>query len=692
MPLKAVTPGTYLSNPEEESYIESPTLTQADDSGDNLENDEEIAPEDASGACNISENTENHRVKVSAEHMLLGGSAIEAEILKVYRTVLDGDRAMSERKDAFRQLLRETDGKAYNRRELAATFLLTVDVLESDILDKKEEIFALLKLLQHQDENVRTLAFDQLPFLIPRCIPSALDYAISVVVQNLRKSLATCTWSSPSEAKAIQGSALYLAGRHPGVFFNEIFPDATGTHHDPLKWLSENYSTLKTTTFIEHPEAEEELIRVMEKCGSRVAEEINKCIGALECSVGILEIWKGLVRVPGDVGIALLGTWLGGSPREFLGYWRKGSSETLAVASRKESSSPSVKEGTPPATKMEVSPSYPSSTSSSKSKRSLGSHVKATPTRNAEIPSYKHQHPAPINTKRKFTSYSDQLWRRGRRQSTYTGPTTAPLPAPFSRGSKRRRYDSFRPGSPRYSGSRSSTNDNPQKENRGHSHTPIVRKAGVAIVCNQLVPEKYQHNRNQDSHRSSHSQYQYNTRRYSSSIPSPTPPPPKTAFGYQNNMPLLLTPPFTATWQRPIQGQSPGFPHGGYEMHTGGEGSGGGRNECGSRGQDMWKRGSYGGGPSYMGYQHRGRWFSSYSSGDRYLGEAGKEGNQPLIGTGADRVRVRPKSPGTLKITTPSEMGGDTTVGSESGNMATNDSAHSWPPALSPQPLHMPLV
>ncbi|RPB23725.1 hypothetical protein L211DRAFT_217482 [Terfezia boudieri ATCC MYA-4762] len=350
-------------------------------------------------------------------------------------------------------------------------FLLTTDVMESDILDKKEEIFALLKLLQHQDENVRTLAFDQLPFLIPRCPLPALDYAISVVVQNLRKSLASCTWSSPSEAKAIQGSAFYLAGRHPGVFFNEIFPDATGTHHDPLKWLSENYSTLKTTTFIEHPKAEEELIRVMEKCGTRVAEEMNKCIGALECSVGILEIWKGLVRVPGEVGIALLGTWLGGSPREFLGYWRTGSSETLAVVSRQESSSPSVKEGTPPAT-----PSAPSSTSSSKPKRSLGSHAKATPTRNAEIPSYKHQPPAPINTKRKLTSGSDQLWHRGHRQSTYIGPTTAPLSASFSRGFKRRRYDSFRPGSPRYSGSRSSANDNSQKKNRGHSHTPVVHK------------------------------------------------------------------------------------------------------------------------------------------------------------------------------------------------------------------------
>ena len=96
MPLTAVTPGTRSPGPEQESYIESPTLTQADESEDNLENDNDIVPEDASDASNISENTKNDRVKVGTEYMPLGGSVIGEEILKVYRTVLDGDRAMSE--------------------------------------------------------------------------------------------------------------------------------------------------------------------------------------------------------------------------------------------------------------------------------------------------------------------------------------------------------------------------------------------------------------------------------------------------------------------------------------------------------------------------------------------------------------------------------------------------------------------
>lgn len=506
------------------------------------------------------------------------------------------------------------------------------------------------------------------------------------MVQNLRKSLATCTWSSPSEAKAIQGSALYLAGHHPAAFFNEIFPDATGTHHDPLKWLSENYSTLKTTTFIEHPEAEEELIRVMERCGSGVVEGMDKCIRALECSVGILEIWKGLVRVPGEVGIALLGTWLGRSPREFLKYSRTGSSETLAVASMKESSSPSVKEKTPPATRMEALPYATSSTSSSKSERSQGPQVKVTSTRNAEIPSYKHHHPpAPINTKRKsFTSESDPSLRRGRRQSTYMGPATAPLPAPFPRDFKRRRYDSFRPGSLKYSGSRSSTNDNPRRENWEHSYTP-----SVAIVCNStLVPEKDQHNRNQHLHSSSDQQYRYSSRPCPSSISGTTPPPLKSAFGYQNNMPLPPTPPLTATWQRPFQGQSPRFPRGGG-------GGGSGRNEYGSRGQDMWNTGRHRARRSYTGYQHGGRWFSSCGSGDWYRGEVGggERSNQPLACAGGDRASVSPKSPGTLKIPTPSGMGSPAVgSGSGSGNMARNGSIHPLPPALSPQPLYMPPV
>ena len=460
-----------------------------------------------------------------------------------------------------------------------------------------------------------------------------------MVVQNLRKSLATCTWSSPSEAKAIQGSAIYLAGHHPTAFFNEIFPDGTGTHHDPLKWLSENYSTLKTTTFIEHPEAGEELIRVMEKCGSGVAEGMDKCIRALECSVGILEIWKGLVRVPGEVGIALLGTWLGGSPREFLRYGRTGSSETLAVASMKESSSPSAKEMTPPATRLEAPPSGPSSMSPSKSQ---GSHIKATPTRNAEIPSYKDQPPAPVNTKRKsFTDDNDPSWHRGCRQSTYMGPT----PGPFSRGIKRRRYDSFRPGSPRYCGSRSSTNGNPRKESREHIYTPAVHRARTTIVRDPtLVPENSQYNRNQRPHRSSHQQYQYNSRPHSSCISGPTPLP---AFRYQNERPLPPTPPLTATWQRPFQGQVPRFPCGGR--------GGGGRNEYGSRAQNMWNTERYGAGLSYMGYQHGGQWFSSYGSGDRYHREAGgQEGsNQPLASAGGGKACEPPKSPGTLKIPNP---------------------------------------
>ncbi|KAF8427557.1 hypothetical protein EV426DRAFT_640789 [Tirmania nivea] len=698
MPFMAITLSTRSSDSEEETYIESPTLTQPDESGDNLKNEDSV-PEAACDASNSSENIEKDTVGVRAEHMPLGGIAIEEEMLKAYRTVLDGDRAMSEvwytsfpiymhslRKDAFKQLLKESDGKAYNQRELAATFLLTTNVLESNILDEKDEIFALLRLLQHQDENVRTLAFNQLSFLIPRCPPSAIDYTVSVVAQNLRKSLAACTWSSPSEAEAIQNSALYLAGHYPAAFFNEIFPDATGTHHAPLKWLSENYSTLKTTTFVEHPEAGEELIRVMEKCGSGVAEGIGKCIRALECSVGILEIWKGLVRVPGEVGIALLGTWLGGLPREFLRYGGKGSSGTVAVVSRKQSSSPSVEEGIPPAAEMKAPPSTPSSTSS-ESERLQESHVKSILTRSTEIP--QRQPPVPVNTKRKsFTSETDPSWRQGRRQSTYTGPATAPLSTAFSRGCKRRKYDSFRPGSPRNSSSRRSTSDNLKNKGRGYSHTPVMHKAGIANVCNPaLVSGNHQSNTNQHPLKNSQ-QYQFNSRSCSSSIPpGPMPPPLKPAFSYSYNMPIPTTHSLTATWQRPFQGQSLRFPRGGYGTYPG-EGGISGRNERASRGQNMWNIGRYGGRPRYMGYQHGGRWFSSYRSSDRYRGEA----SGGHLGIAGEDANVPPKSTGILKISTPWGMNGGTTVGIGSESMASNNCTHSSPPALSHQPLQVSSV
>lgn len=93
MPFTAVTPGP---DHMEESYIESPTLTQADESGDNLENNDDIVPDDASDAIYISEKTENNWVDVSTENIPLDESRIEEEMLKVYRTVLDGNRAMSE--------------------------------------------------------------------------------------------------------------------------------------------------------------------------------------------------------------------------------------------------------------------------------------------------------------------------------------------------------------------------------------------------------------------------------------------------------------------------------------------------------------------------------------------------------------------------------------------------------------------
>lgn len=96
MPLTAMKLSTRLSDSEEELYIESPTLTQVEESEDNLENDKDIVPRDASDASNISEKTGNDTAKVSAEHMPLGGTAIEEEMLKVYKTVLDGDRAMPE--------------------------------------------------------------------------------------------------------------------------------------------------------------------------------------------------------------------------------------------------------------------------------------------------------------------------------------------------------------------------------------------------------------------------------------------------------------------------------------------------------------------------------------------------------------------------------------------------------------------
>jgi len=84
---------TRSPDSEEESYIESPTLTQAGESEDDFENDEDIVPEDVNGASDISQRAENGGVEVSAE---LGGSAVEEEMLKVYRTALDGDRAMPE--------------------------------------------------------------------------------------------------------------------------------------------------------------------------------------------------------------------------------------------------------------------------------------------------------------------------------------------------------------------------------------------------------------------------------------------------------------------------------------------------------------------------------------------------------------------------------------------------------------------
>lgn len=489
------------------------------------------------------------------------------------------------------------------------------------------------------------------------------------MVQNLRKSLATCTWSSPSEAQAIQSSALYLAGHHPAAFFNEIFPDATGTHHDPLKWLSENYSTLKTTTFIEYPEAGEELIRVMEKCGGGVVEGMDKCIRALECSVGILEIWKGLVRVPGEVGIALLGTWLGGSPREFLGYGRTRSSEALAVALMEESGSHSVKEGELVATKIEAPPSTSPSTFSSKSERSQESHIKFTSTRNAKIPSNKQRlPPAPVNTKRKsYPGDHDPSMRRSRLQSTHIEPTTAPVSVPFARGFKRRRYDSFRPESPR----------NPRKENRKHSYTPTEYGAGTAIVCNPTsVLESHQRSSNQQPHRNLQQQYSYSSRPYSPSIPpGPTPPPLKPAVDYRNNIPMPPTPPLTATWQTPFQGQSPKFPR---RVYPAGGGASSGRNERRSRGQDMWGTERHWEGPTYMGYQQGGRWFSSHGSRDRYRGEAGggEGSNQSLGGAGGGSANVPPRSPSTLKISTPSKIDDGTTVGSESGNMVMSDSTH----------------
>jgi len=93
-----------------------------------------------------------------------------------------------------------------------------------------------------------------------------------------------------------------------------------------------------------------------------------------------------------------------------------------------------------------------------------------------------------------------------------------------------------------------------------------------------------------------------------------------------------------------------------------------------------------------MGYQHCGRWFSSYGSSDRYLGEAGRgEGsNQPLDDAGTDTASMPPKSPRTLQVSINSEVGGDTAVGS---GIAGNDS-ETYPsiPILSLPPLNLPSV
>lgn len=234
---------------------------------------------------------------------------------------------MIQRRNAFRHLITETSSCDIKHRSVATTYALGEDIV-STLLEENIAI-RLLRLLEDEDQDVRTPSpaegrllrcnqirtsvYTKLPTILPKCNSASRETAVSIVVRNLKKSLSTCTWSSEDESRAIHRAAMYLVRTYPQDFFSEVFPDSNGPHQDPMKWLAENYDQLRAEVFSDPRSgklAGDEMTKMMTLCAGRVVENFDMLIESLVCAKEVLETWKGMVQVPSEAGLTMLGMWL----------------------------------------------------------------------------------------------------------------------------------------------------------------------------------------------------------------------------------------------------------------------------------------------------------------------------------------------------------------------------------------------
>ena len=283
----------------------------------------------------------------------------------------------------------------------------------------------------------------------------------------------------------------------------------------------------------------------------------------------ILEMWKGLVRVPGEVGIALLGAWLGGCPREFVGYGYKGRSASLREAGgdagREEEGVSSYHRVEDPASDS-PDPGNPwsphdaalSSSSTKLSQSSLTSnattHSSRTHRRPPRHPGVYHgqqKHPQqqqpPHSPLPRFKRTHSPLPRKPTLPpGSYSPPLSSSFVAPDN---KRRRYDSYAP------------EPSPSSVDRQSHHRQAFWKdheSGSVSGASGTFTGSYHHQSPTDT--TSHTYYSPSSFPFPSHLSSPVLPPHRSSTHYNNRISVSTsfptgathhppTPPPTATWE-----------------------------------------------------------------------------------------------------------------------------------------------
>lgn len=126
------------------------------------------------------------------------------------------------------------------------------------------------------------------------------------MISTVAGSLSALTTSDPQ----VHLTALYLVKHHPENFFGSLF-SSTNIERGSLRWVVRSYPQLKSEVFPDYPRVEEELTKHLNIASVRLNEAVSKAIAALDALGSIkpvLEMWSGLLKVPGEAGVVIVGT------------------------------------------------------------------------------------------------------------------------------------------------------------------------------------------------------------------------------------------------------------------------------------------------------------------------------------------------------------------------------------------------